>query len=112
MGKPTRPFELLPGTLDLLILKALAGARIPGYGIAQTLKEASEDVLEVGESSLYLHCNVSCSMAGSPQNGVPPRTTAAHAIMTSPPPSANNWPPNVLIFERMVTAIQRVLQTA
>ena len=53
MGKQTQPLELLPGTLDLLILKALARGRVHGYGIAQVLKQASEDVLEVGESSLY-----------------------------------------------------------
>jgi PadR family transcriptional regulator, regulatory protein PadR len=45
--------ELLPGTLDLLILKALAGGAMHGYGIAHRLKELSDDVLQVGESSLY-----------------------------------------------------------
>jgi transcriptional regulator len=45
--------ELLPGTLDLLILTALARGAMHGYGIAQYLKAVSEDVLQVGESSLY-----------------------------------------------------------
>ena len=45
--------ELLPGTLDLLILKTLAGGAMHGYGIAQHLKDLSDDVLHVGESSLY-----------------------------------------------------------
>jgi PadR family transcriptional regulator PadR len=45
--------ELLPGTLDLLILKALATGSMHGYGIAQHLKTVSDDVLQVGESSLY-----------------------------------------------------------
>jgi len=45
--------ELLPGKLDLLILKALARGAMHGYGIAQHLKTRSEDVLQVGESSLY-----------------------------------------------------------
>jgi transcriptional regulator len=47
------PSELLPGTLDLLILKALAPGPRHGYGIAQCLKTLSDDVLKVGESSLY-----------------------------------------------------------
>src|SRR5438552_17464395 len=47
------PLELLPGTLDLLILKALVRGKMHGYGIAQYLKTVSEDVLQVGESSLY-----------------------------------------------------------
>jgi PadR family transcriptional regulator PadR len=45
--------ELLPGTLDLLILKSLMRGRMHGYGIAQHLKTISDDVLQVGESSLY-----------------------------------------------------------
>src|SRR5260370_2528135 len=45
--------EPLPGTLDLLILKTLARRRMHGYGIAQHLKTVSDDVLQVGESSLY-----------------------------------------------------------
>ena len=45
--------ELLPGTLDLLILKTLLRGPMHGYGIAQHLKSVSEDVLQVGESSLY-----------------------------------------------------------
>src|SRR5919202_5908826 len=45
--------ELLPGTLDLLILRTLAGGSMHGYGIAKRVKELSQDVLQVGESSLY-----------------------------------------------------------
>jgi PadR family transcriptional regulator, regulatory protein PadR len=52
MGHAPSP-QLLPGTLDLLILKALASGPRHGYGIAQRLKTLSGNVLEVGESSLY-----------------------------------------------------------
>ena len=45
--------ELLPGTLDLLILRTLALGSMHGYGIAQRLKQVSGAVLQVGESSLY-----------------------------------------------------------
>jgi PadR family transcriptional regulator PadR len=45
--------ELLPGTLDLLILKTLVGGAMHGYGIAQHLRDVSDEVLQVGESSLY-----------------------------------------------------------
>jgi PadR family transcriptional regulator PadR len=45
--------DLLPGTLDLLILKTLVRGRMHGYGIAQHLQQISENVLQVGESSLY-----------------------------------------------------------
>ena len=53
MGRPSIPPDLLPGTLDLLALRILAGGRMHGYGIAQRLKALSNDVLQVGESSLY-----------------------------------------------------------
>ena len=52
MGKTDNP-ELLPGTLDLLILRALVPGSMHGYGIASRLKQVSGDVLQVGESSLY-----------------------------------------------------------
>jgi PadR family transcriptional regulator, regulatory protein PadR len=52
-ARSSNPSELLPGTLDLLILRTLATGRMHGYGIAQRLKEVSDDVLQVGESSLY-----------------------------------------------------------
>jgi transcriptional regulator len=45
--------DLLPGTLDLLILRLLAGQSMHGYGLAQRVKLLSNDVLQVGESSLY-----------------------------------------------------------
>ncbi len=53
MGEKSRSSELLPGTLDLLILRTLLGGAMHGYGIAQRLKQVSDDVLQVGESSLY-----------------------------------------------------------
>jgi PadR family transcriptional regulator PadR len=53
MGTHEAP-DLLPGTLDLLILKILQrGGDMHGYGIAQELRRSSDDVLQVGESSLY-----------------------------------------------------------
>jgi len=53
MGSTKPPLDLLPGTLDLLILKTLAGGPQHGYGIAQRLQLLSDEVLQVGESSLY-----------------------------------------------------------
>jgi PadR family transcriptional regulator PadR len=52
MGEDDAP-QLLRGTLDLLILKALVSDRRHGYAIAHHLKMVSDDVLQVGESSLY-----------------------------------------------------------
>jgi PadR family transcriptional regulator PadR len=52
MGTADRP-DLLRGTLDLLVLKSLLSGPRHGYAIAEHLKMVSDDVLQVGESSLY-----------------------------------------------------------
>src|SRR5688500_12293884 len=55
MGAPNlkNPPALLPGTLDLLVLRTLTRGALHGYGIAQRVKQTSKDVLQVGESALY-----------------------------------------------------------
>jgi transcriptional regulator len=45
--------ELLPGTLDILILKTLTRGPAHGYAIARHLERVSLDALRVGESALY-----------------------------------------------------------
>jgi PadR family transcriptional regulator, regulatory protein PadR len=45
--------ELLPGTLDMLILKTLSRQVMHGYGIAEHIRQVSADVLKVEEGSLY-----------------------------------------------------------
>jgi transcriptional regulator len=45
--------ELLPGTLDVLILKVLTRGPAHGYAIARHIERTSANVLQVGESSLY-----------------------------------------------------------
>jgi len=50
MGKST---DLVQGTLDLLILKTLVLQPMHGWGIAQRIKQVSEDVLQVNQGALY-----------------------------------------------------------
>lgn len=45
--------DLLPGMLDMLILKTLSIQSMHGYGIAQNLLRLSKDVIKVEEGSLY-----------------------------------------------------------
>jgi PadR family transcriptional regulator, regulatory protein PadR len=45
--------DLWPGTLDMMVLKTLTRGKLHGYGIAQALKQLSDDVLQVEEGSLY-----------------------------------------------------------
>ena len=52
-AKKENPGDLLQGTLDLLILKALARGSQHGYGVAEWIHETSEDILRVEEGALY-----------------------------------------------------------
>ena len=45
--------EFLPGTLDMLILKTLSRDVMHGYGIAEHIRQMSDEVLHVEEGSLY-----------------------------------------------------------
>ena len=45
--------DLLPGTLDMLILKTLTAQPMHGYGLAQQIQRLSRAVLQVEEGSLY-----------------------------------------------------------
>jgi len=53
MVRPAAKNEMLPGTLDMLILKTLTLGRMHGYGIAQRIQQMSHEVLQVEEGSLY-----------------------------------------------------------
>ena len=50
--KPTRT-DLMQGTLELLILKTLSRKSLHGYGIAQQIHQAVDDLLKVEDGSLY-----------------------------------------------------------
>jgi PadR family transcriptional regulator, regulatory protein PadR len=48
-----RDFDLIQGTLDLLVLKCLSAGANHGYAIAQRIHQLSEDALRIEEGSLY-----------------------------------------------------------
>ncbi len=50
---PDSKDELLPGTLEMLVLKTLSLGTLHGYGIARHIRQLSNDVLQVEEGSLY-----------------------------------------------------------
>ena len=45
--------ELLPGTLDMLILKAVSLNPLHGYGVALRIKQISREALDIPQGSLY-----------------------------------------------------------
>lgn len=54
MGKEKdKPGDLVQGTLDMLVLRALSSGAKHGYGVAEWIHETSQDVLRVEEGALY-----------------------------------------------------------
>lgn len=51
MAKPT--VDILQGTLDMLILKAVSLGLLHGYGILQRIQQISNDALKIPQGSLY-----------------------------------------------------------
>jgi transcriptional regulator len=51
--KPRERDEVLPGTLEMLILRTLSREPMHGYRIAQTIQQVSDDILQIEEGSLY-----------------------------------------------------------
>jgi transcriptional regulator len=107
-----QPPDLLPGTLDLLVLRILARGSMHGYGIAQRLKDLSADVLQVGESSLYpalqrllLNGFVDAEWGASENN----RRARYYTITQA---GRKQLAAERAEFDQIVAAIQRVLQTA
>ena len=104
--------DLLPGTLDMLILRSLTRGPRHGYGIAQHLKKISQDVLDVGESSLYpalqrlLLNGWVTSEWGASENNRRARYYKLTATGRKQLAAENRE------FTRMITAIQKVLSCA
>jgi PadR family transcriptional regulator PadR len=104
--------DLLPGTLDLLILRTLRRETLHGYAIAERIKVSSEDVLLVGESSLYPALQrllaagrVRAEWGASDNN----RRARFYTITAAGTKHLNA---ECAAYERMSAAIARVLRTA
>jgi PadR family transcriptional regulator PadR len=112
MGLTNQPPDLLPGTLDLLILRTLVAGALHGYGIAERLNVLSQDVLQDGESSLYpaqqrllLNGWVRAEWGVSENN----RRARFYTLSAA---GRKRLSAERAEFERLVGAIQRVLQLA
>jgi PadR family transcriptional regulator, regulatory protein PadR len=53
MGDKSKQGDLVQGTLDMLVLKALSRGSKHGYAVAEWIQETSDDVLRVEEGALY-----------------------------------------------------------
>ena len=103
--------ELLPGTLDMLILKAISLAPMHGYAIAQHLRQVSKEVLRIEEGSLYpaLQRVLANGWAKAEWRETPTRRRARYYTITAA--GRRQLGDEVASFQRMLSAIQRVLRT-
>jgi len=70
--------DVLQGTLDLLILRAIASEPMHGWAIAQRIQQISNDLLRVQHRSTP-HCTASSTRVGSRRSGARRKTIAARA---------------------------------
>ena len=105
--------EIPPGTLYLLILKTLArGGEMHGYGIANSIQQLSEDVLQVEEGSLYpaLQRMLIKGWVTAQWGVTAGNRRARYYRLTAL--GRKQLEVEVSQFERVIQAITRVIQTA
>ena len=106
------PPDLLPGTLDMLILRLLAREAMHGYGIAQRLRELSDEVLVVGESSLYPALQLLLLNDYVRAEWGPSENNRRARFYTLTPAGRKHPQAENSEFSRLIGAIQHVLDTA
>lgn len=110
--KHESPGDLLQGTLDLLILKALARGSMHGYGVAEWLHQTSEDVLRVEEGALYpaLHRLELRGLLASEWGTSDKNRRAKYYSLTAA--GRKRLAQETEFWRRMSGAVARILQTA
>jgi PadR family transcriptional regulator, regulatory protein PadR len=112
MGLTNTPSDLLPGTLELLVLKALRSGAKHGYAIVEHLRTASGDVLQIGESALYPALQRLLSNGWVKADwGVSENNRRARYYMLTAL-GRKQLAAEEQQFDRMVRAVQHVLQTS
>lgn len=104
--------DLIPGTLDLLILKTLSRAPLHGYGIALSIKNSSQDVLVVEEGSLYPALQRLLLQGWVKAEWKMTETNRRARYYALTPAGRKQLSAEQSRFEDMVAAISRVLQTS
>jgi PadR family transcriptional regulator PadR len=104
--------ELMPGTLDLLILKTLTRAPLHGYGIALAIKRLSDEVLTVEEGSLYPALQRLLLRGWLKAEWKMTETNRRARFYTLTAAGRKQLGIEVSEYERMIAAIGRVLQNA
>jgi transcriptional regulator len=103
--------ELVPGTLDMLVLRTVSLGRMHGYGIAQHIERTSADVIRVEKGSLYpaLERLLRAGHVTAKWDISPTGRRARYYTITAS--GRRCLGAEVSSFESMVAAISRVLKT-
>jgi PadR family transcriptional regulator PadR len=110
MAGPTA--DVLQGTLDLLILKALSLQPMHGWGVSERIRQMSRDVLKVNQGSLYPalhrleHAGIIAAEWGASENN----RRAKYYRLTAA--GRRRLVEETAAWERFATAVQHVLRTA
>ena len=104
--------DLLPGTLDLLILTTLKRAPLHGYGIALAIKRLSDEVLTVEEGSLYPALQRLLLQGWVKAEWKMTETNRRARFYTLTAAGRKQLGVELSEFQEMITAIGRVLQDA
>ena len=109
---PPKSQELVPGTLEMLVLRTLSLGRMHGYGIAQHIERTSADVIRVEKGSLYpaLERLLRAGLVTSKWNLSPTGRRARYYTITAAGRRALGE--EISDFEAMYAAISRVLKTS
>ncbi|MBV8114672.1 MAG: PadR family transcriptional regulator [Silvibacterium sp.] len=107
-----RKTDLLPGTLDMLILKTLTRGSLHGYGIALSIKNLSDDILTVEEGSLYPALQRLLLQGWVKAEWKSTETNRRARYYTLTAAGRTQLSHELSQFEQMIAAITRVLQGA
>jgi transcriptional regulator len=109
---PAKSQDLVPGTLDMLILRTVSLGRMHGYGIAQHIERTSADVLRVEKGSLYpaLERLLRAGWVTAKWDRSPTGRRARYYTITAA--GRRGLGLEVSAFEAMHAAISRVLKTS
>ena len=102
--------DLFPGSLEMMILQTLRRERMHGYALAQTIRQASDHLLQVEEGSLY-PALLRMLRAGwvSAEWGLSARNRRVRVYRITPS-GRKQLDREVSAFERMLEGIDRVMK--
>ena len=104
--------DMMPGTLEMLVLKTLSRGPLHGYGIAQSIQQVSDDVLKVEEGSLYPALQRLLVQGYVKAEWKQSETNRRARFYSLTPAGRKQLGVEKVLFDRLVGAINRVMEAA